>query len=188
MFAGQLFHRRGTEGIWGMCLCLKRCFGYIRHFFFFFSIFSRPNPCLHLSFCVNGNALTAIWCSATQLASDPSLGVRKRKSDAGKSPGKAHLKEELIAVSFTWDESCFTLHLVNSSRRRRQPFSYFSPTSWNICLLFSFILRAINHCSSWFLGFCLCFFVIISIQSKKVKSHFCKQHGVLQPTFPRAPH
>lgn len=41
----------------------KGCFGYIRDFFF---ICCRPKPCLHLSFSVNGNALTAIWSSATQ--------------------------------------------------------------------------------------------------------------------------
>lgn len=46
----------------------KGCFGYIRDLFFFYSFFicCRPKPCLHLSFCVNGNALTAIWSSATQ--------------------------------------------------------------------------------------------------------------------------
>lgn len=48
--------------------------------------------------------------------SDPSLGVRDKPLGLDKSPDKAHLKEELIAVSFRGDESHFTLHLVNSIR------------------------------------------------------------------------
>ncbi len=48
--------------------------------------------------------------------SDPSFGVRDKPLGLGKSPGKADLKEELIAVSFSGDKSHFTLHLVNSIR------------------------------------------------------------------------
>lgn len=63
VFAGQLFHRRCTMQKGGL---FKGCFGYIRFFLFPFFICCKPKPYFHLSFFANGNALTAIWFSATQ--------------------------------------------------------------------------------------------------------------------------
>lgn len=167
---------------------------------FFFSCY-RPKPCLYLSFCVNGNALILIWSCATlgklqiytviyhhtktynfnvtSRDSYPSFGARDKPLGLDKSPDKANLKEELIAVSFRGDESHFTLHLVHSIRWSRQTFFFFFfsvQASCNICvylflsssvcydlLFFTFqqVITQTNGVSLitvaavWILGFCL---------------------------------
>lgn len=123
-----------------MCPCLKDVLViwlYKIFFKIFFSFAADPNPvfiCLSVSMEMHlvqfGLVpLRGLWSWAvihcrTQTYnfnvisrdSDPSFGVRDKPSGLGKSPGKAHLKEEQIAISFSGDESHYSLHLVNSIR------------------------------------------------------------------------
>lgn len=134
--------------------------------------------------------------------SDPSFWVRDKPLGLGKSPDMAHLKEELIAVSFSGDESHFTLHLVNSVRWSKQTFfllSFYPRLLEDLRLLFlsSRVLRFIishisaSHRSCWVNSTVFVCCVIISSKGKKVLFGllyvgvlFCMQCDVYSPRLP----